>query len=92
MYGVVRTVEKRGELGELVGVRWVTQQRDRVAPHQTGREGQAIRKLSDVHKDLCRKVLIPLIFMVVESKKQPKFPKREKWVKLWYIGMKILYL
>lgn len=35
-------------------------------------EGQAIQKIPGVHKNLCGKLLIPMVFIVVESKKQPE--------------------
>ena len=41
-------------------------------------EGQAIQKIPDVHKNLCGKSLIPMVFMVVERKKQAEFLTREK--------------
>ena len=39
-----------------------------------------------VQKDTCTPVFIAAVLIIAKTKKQPKYPSKEKWIKkMWYI-------
>ena len=41
-----------------------------------------------IHKDICTPMFIAALFTIAKTRKQPKFPLMDEWIKMmWYIYM-----
>ena len=38
-----------------------------------------------IQKDTCTPMFIPALFTIAKIQKQPKWPSKDEWIKIWYI-------
>ena len=43
------------------------------------------QKKTIIPKDICTPVFIAALFTIARSRKQPKCPSTDEWIKMWYI-------